>query len=425
MYKIRMNKIKIIVFAGIFGIIAFFPFQGVEKIQAGTGQNVFGYAWSENIGWISFNSISGGGSANYGVNIDVDGTFFGYAWSENIGWISFNESDLTGCPIAPCRAWVDISCPSGQCPIYGWVRVLAGGTSESGGWDGWIKLRGSNYGLYINKDTGEFHNWAWGGNETDSGWRDKAVSGWLSFNCAEGGELGGNICGQSDYRVTTALAFNYPPVAAFLFDPSSAVYNTEPLILVNKSTDLDGLGDIVLSRWDILNWGSSPDSDCCSSECDFSNPMCNYPPQFLSANNYTVNLYIEDSAGDSSSVNHNFSILQDAIAGFQCSIDNVIWQVCEVITPEVGQEIYLKDDPSLVEHSTVSQGANVITHRRWSIVSEAPFSDSNDPNPMLRVNELETIIELMVTDNVGRTAERVHIVNAVLPLPEWTEIRPE
>jgi hypothetical protein len=65
-----------------------------------------GWAWSESFGWISFNCKTGGDSqaniccsqasppspcSDYGVTVATStGEFDGYAWSENIGWISFN-----------------------------------------------------------------------------------------------------------------------------------------------------------------------------------------------------------------------------------------------------------------------------------------------------------------------------------------------
>ena len=63
------------------------------------------------IGWGSFNSTNcdfngngitdtrnypqclvGATSTNYGVTINSNGNFAGYAWSENIGWISFDPA---------------------------------------------------------------------------------------------------------------------------------------------------------------------------------------------------------------------------------------------------------------------------------------------------------------------------------------------
>jgi len=65
-----------------------------------------GWAWSENFGWISFNCKTGGDDpiniccsqepppefcSDYSVTVATStGEFDGYAWSGNIGWISFN-----------------------------------------------------------------------------------------------------------------------------------------------------------------------------------------------------------------------------------------------------------------------------------------------------------------------------------------------
>jgi len=75
----------------VFGYL-FFSFQEIKVVEAGTGDNVSGWAWSESIGWISFNNTSGGGATDYGVDVDsTTGVFSGYAWSENIGWINFGS----------------------------------------------------------------------------------------------------------------------------------------------------------------------------------------------------------------------------------------------------------------------------------------------------------------------------------------------
>jgi hypothetical protein len=127
------------------------------SVDSAPATPVSGYAWSENIGWISFSG------SNYGVNIDDSGNFSGYAWSENIGWISFNPSELAGCPSGTCQAQVNLL--NGD--VSGWARAL----SYGGGWDGWIRLRGTNYGVSINTDTGEFSGYAW----------SDMVAGWISF----------------------------------------------------------------------------------------------------------------------------------------------------------------------------------------------------------------------------------------------------
>lgn len=159
------------------------------------------------IGWISFNSLNCdidgdgvyegageiGGPApegcptsgvvnSYGVNINPStGIFSGYAWSENVGWISFNSGELVGCPSGSCQAIMDVN--SGN--VSGWARACAvfqGGCSgilksagELGGWDGWIKLAADDrsWGVSVNRiggdpNFGKFSGYAWG--DINIGW---------------------------------------------------------------------------------------------------------------------------------------------------------------------------------------------------------------------------------------------------------------
>ncbi|HNR81835.1 MAG TPA: hypothetical protein PKK37_05340, partial [Candidatus Pacearchaeota archaeon] len=192
-----MKKIKrkSLVFAGVVMLVA--GFFSALLAFAGTSDNVGGFAWSENIGWVSFNNkavdgIAGdGGATDYGVNIATDGTMSGYAWSENIGWISFNGADAAacgGCSGDDCQAKVNQTLNgSGEYEVGGWAKVLANG----GGWDGCISLRGSNYGVSIDPATGDFHGWAW----------SDMVLGWLSFNSVDSGAGGG------PYKVHTTAGF--------------------------------------------------------------------------------------------------------------------------------------------------------------------------------------------------------------------------
>lgn len=148
----------------------------------GATSNVTGFAWSEIVGWISFNNTSGGGSIEYGVYIDpTDGVISGYAWSENAGWISFNREDTGAPPLAPYNtneAYVaQMNTTSGA--LSGWARALAYQ-------DGWIKWSGtatqdqSSYGVTVNLTTGRFSGWAWGGE----------TLGWIMFDCANNATCG-------------------------------------------------------------------------------------------------------------------------------------------------------------------------------------------------------------------------------------------
>ena len=188
-----LEKNKIFLLIG-FLVLGFFI---AQIVIAGGNDNVSGWAWSENIGWISFNNTSGGGAIDYGVDIDTStGVFSGYAWSENIGWISFNEADLTGCPTSPCRAELNFSTNE----VSGWAKALD--------IDSWIRLRDTDYGVWRNDLTlpNEFRDWAW----------SDIVIGWISFNCIDR-----NICGTSDYKVVVALDSIDPAVDVFNINPVS------------------------------------------------------------------------------------------------------------------------------------------------------------------------------------------------------------
>jgi len=232
-----------------------------KEAKSGADDNVYGWAWSESIGLISFNSTNcdtdsngfideacGGDNTttpvvDYGVNIDPNtGLFSGYAWAgggknlddspaETIGWIRFDlPSDArytNGYPAPPYySACMDLPGDGQDCDgvgaytVSGWARACVGTanptTCESGsnptagGWDGWIKLRGTwENGIFLNKNTSEFEGWAWGGDDAE-------IFGWISFNCNNRG-----VCteatgegGPSDYKVMTNLAIseeNDPP----------------------------------------------------------------------------------------------------------------------------------------------------------------------------------------------------------------------
>ncbi|MEN9621840.1 MAG: hypothetical protein RLZZ67_274 [Candidatus Parcubacteria bacterium] len=145
--------------------------------SAGTQHNLSGYAWSSNIGWISFNCTNTGtcGTADYGVHKTADGRLCGndtcsvpgYAWSSNVGWIQFGNL-TSGFPVGTGTYTQDAQVVGGA--LRGWARVLSNG----GGWDGWISFSGTSpaYGVTLSGTT--FSGYAWG----------NAVMGWISFDAA-------------------------------------------------------------------------------------------------------------------------------------------------------------------------------------------------------------------------------------------------
>src|SRR3989338_169857 len=92
---IRSNSIRGILFVGVAILVVFLIM--FHSAEAGTNDNLSGFAWSSNTGWISFNSTNQGTGANYGVTVAKNGDMSGYAWSSNIGWISFEDGDTKKC----------------------------------------------------------------------------------------------------------------------------------------------------------------------------------------------------------------------------------------------------------------------------------------------------------------------------------------
>jgi len=228
--KLFMKKVfKIIIIFCVALIFGFFDFK-ILAADPIPSYNVSGYAWSENIGLISFNSSNTGASIDYGVNADAEtGIFSGYAWSESIGWITFNQADLSGCPSGTCEAKLDLN----TYEAFGWARAYRAIVQEGeslGDWDGWIKLDGVNYGVTLNTSVGppyEFEGWAYGGDDSD----ETATIGWISFNCSNTG-----VCGTSDYKVLTGVSLNKSPVASIVCNPPSCeVFYRDILIFENES----------------------------------------------------------------------------------------------------------------------------------------------------------------------------------------------
>ena len=155
---------------------------------------------------------------SYGVKIDDStGYFSGYAWSEHIGWIQFDPPGdfitypVCGYPSSPCQpAKLDLTPTGTVCGGAGWVCGWARALVDGGGWDGWIKLRGtatngSPYGIWLDTSISphQFRNFAWGSD----------VVGWISFNCSNRGVCTSGTAegGPSDYKVKTSLSLNFKP----------------------------------------------------------------------------------------------------------------------------------------------------------------------------------------------------------------------
>jgi len=406
----KKYEFKLLLFLSLSGaliisIFFFFNNSKVERVEAGTGDNVFGYAWSENIGWISFNSTSGGGSISYGVNIGSDGIFSGYAWSENIGWISFNQSQLSGCPSGTCRAEVNLS----NYEVSGWAKASAYGD----GWDGWIRLRGSNYGVKINDATQEFEGWAWG----------DVVVGWISFNCKN--PETGNVCSTSNYKVKTSFVFNNPPTAADLTVSvlDYCIYSLPTSFLWDFSDpDAGDTQEYYQVQIDNNFSFSSPEVD--SGKVYSSSEA--YAPvfSFLYNTTYYWRLKVWDDKGaDSSWISgplfttplHAYSYPDFTPSPQSPSVDEVVEFVDNSECYNASGNEYFCQNGGSVSYQwdfDYDTGDGFTLDSTYKGSATTTYSVSQPYTVRLRI-----------TDDLG-TCSADRLINVTLPLPEWEEVSP-
>ncbi len=399
--------------------------------------NTSGWAWSENIGWISMNSINTASAVSYGVELDDNpdsptyGEFSGYAWSENIGWISFNAADTAGCPIPPCKAVLSTS----TLEVSGWARVLSvkdKPLDQTGGWNGWIKLSGSygadNYGITLDKFTQEFEGWAWGGSYDVA---DPAVIGWISWNDKDYDGFPGPI----DYQVVTTASFtaaNQPPTAIISCTSTCGCdtlgcgvppdictgYTGCAFVLNNDSTDPNGEADIATSTW-YLN-----------GEKKYSYPgKCNITPgNYVGAGNHTSELKVADYAGETSNTTKSFTLLEGIEAGFVCSLNNVDWVACSTTQPLLDEIVYVNDSqPDPLENSSPSSlrggGSATIISREWMRESDSLIF-ANTTGTYFAFGPEYNQIRLTVIDDEGRSNYIIHTISGKHSVPKWREIPP-
>lgn len=201
--KTPFGKIKIILQFLIFAFILIAVWnlnaKEINNVFAnGNENNITGWGWSDNIGWISFNceNTNSCNYISYGVKSDNQGNVSGYAWSDNIGWISFNKNDVSGCPSGTCKIKITGS------SVDGWAKALS---ADANGWDGWINLKTNpSYGISYTQQTGFFSGYAWGSNVV--GWVDFGLVSWIG--------------GQNTVQ----------PIAPIILSPAGTHFNTSTIL---------------------------------------------------------------------------------------------------------------------------------------------------------------------------------------------------
>ena len=143
------NWIKYLILTVV--LVTVIPVFTYASSTLGTIDSTNRYAWTENAGWLDF-----GGS--YGNVTITDTVLTGYAFGENIGWVSLNCSNDSSCATVDYKVSND---GSGILSGYAYGENV-----------GWIKFDPSNGGVSINS-SGEFSGQAYGEN-----------IGWLIFNCS-------------------------------------------------------------------------------------------------------------------------------------------------------------------------------------------------------------------------------------------------
>ncbi len=427
----KKNRVLLVCAAAIFAFAGVFS---AHQVSAGSSHNVRGWAWSENIGWVSFNSADSGagGGADYGVNIDqVAWTMSGHAWSEHIGWISFNVSDTAGCDGcsgSACQAKVSPTAGGGgRHEVSGWAKVLANG----GGWDGCVSLRGANYGVSIDPATGDFYGWAW----------SDMVLGWLSFNGADAGAGG-------PYKVFTTASFG--PIAKMECGGSSCSYGvcdnspittwiayppTQQCPICIYSVEDISEGNVACAYWQLSGPASYSYLASGAGQTINLGAFANK----IVPGNYTLSLTVSDTvssncaAGNSSTATRAITIKKGIDADFKCTFDNPYdeegeyiestnWQDCTSAAGKAdftkriakGGVLYVKDV------SSCSEEASAIVNYNWKFTIDGVVATANGEIEDLIIGK-DNKIELKLFDNAGRE-NCMDISFRARSLPKWEEV---
>ncbi|MDD5221238.1 MAG: DUF2341 domain-containing protein [Candidatus Pacebacteria bacterium] len=397
--------------------------------------DVKGYAWSDNMGWISFSCKNENVQVDYGVDIDDSDPeaeqwkLSGYAWSDNIGWITFYDTQLTGCPDGNCSAWIDTSVGN----LHGWARacsVFENGCSGElkasglGGWDGWIKFYDNMAKpAYVDDSVfpAEFMGYMWG---------DMNI-GWISLNHENKEGL------ETHYAVEISIEAGDPPTIIFTKDPDG----NDNYCDVGLDT-----GDIskgmVTFEWEYSDQENpetyfdiriSPVGDSSNYIVDETkDATCSdTEPPILCTNTWSA--YISDTEGEleyGQSYNWEVQVHSTkAKSGWmQASGDIGTFTTASAPYPWVdftwSPEVILINDITTFDSSlSISYGTSPSYF--WQFTADAVPNNSYLQNPTTTFTiEGDKSVTLGITDSNG-SCPKTKTITATLPLPDWIEIPPE
>ena len=387
-------------------------FNSGKLANAAASDNVSGFAWSETIGWISFNNTSGGGATSYGVNIDsATGNFSGYAWSENIGWIWFAPAGPY--PEAPAYS-ARLDTVSNQ--VTGWARALANG----GGWDGWIKMAGmaTDGGSYgVSRSGCDLTGFAWGSD----------VVGWIKFK--------GTAQNGSPYGTVTTFCANSNPTATGL-SVSKGNYCSSPAHFFSWTySDADGDAETRF-QFQVDN-NIDNNSDFSSPEINRDEQGLNNPSPFTNNQNalvsvaaasdrlvYNTTYYWQVRVYDNQGNNSGW------VSGSSFKTEKHLYPSVDFswapTNPSANEAVQFADQSECYGLGNVIV---VCPSNAWSWnIPDAAYinsTNSSSQNPQVEFLSNGTkAVTLTVTDSDGYSCPVSKNVNVGLSLPGWKEIAP-
>jgi PKD repeat protein len=398
--KKMISCILLFLLLAVMGFFCYFKIDLVNKIfnsaKAAASNNVSGFAWSENIGWISFNNISDGSTIDYGVSIDSSGNFSGSAWSENIGWVSFDRAQTGNPPLAPFNGGSGTIAQYNSSTGYitGWMKVLANG----GGWDGWIRFcddtmpQCSGSGQRAKIVNGEWTGWAW----TD------LVGGWVSLNC-----INQSSCSSSNYKVSSAILS-----APINLQSVSGDYCTSGLTESFSWSLQAGVSQsakqIQIYDGATLVRDTGKISGASGQSLSYAVPDGTFSLQY--GKTYSWQVKVWDFYGSES----NWSNL----ASFSTPVHvyptvDFSWAPKK---PSVGETVQFADQ------STVVGG---VATWLWTFQNGDPAT-ANNQNPQVSfTNNGSQQVTLRVTDNQGYSCQISKNLSSMMSLPKWKETGPQ
>lgn len=382
----KNTLILAIVFSGAFFVLSAWNRPGNQTGAQTPPNPLTGWAWS-NVGWISLHDT--GSAPAWGVT-ENNGTLAGYAWSDQIGWITFNQSELSGCPSGPCKAEVD----SATGNFSGWARACGvfntntcSGTlhnsEQLGGWDGWISLAGSGYGVSRNTGTGTVTGYAWGGPE---------FLGWVEFS----GQLAGTSACAPGFTLINGVCVgnvNPPPSCPGCPTLSLAITDTngafkEPdgnayVDLTWTSSNLSNLACATsVSNFSVTGWGGGATVTPPSGGTE-SNVAIN-SPSIGDSGSFTIECYDDNQSNTPYSATVS-TVVSGPTASINCSYNSstqeLTWQTAYVenCTPDETAPITITTLPATENISCTEIGTGTPINKTCTVNPDGTTSTTTTP----------------------------------------------